>query len=224
MKNLKEWCCILAVALVSAYLLLPRTAVQAGATSAKVAVVNGVAISQDDFSRELARVKQQLARMGKPPDDRQLVALKENVLETLLNRELLYQETQKKGIQIEKAAIIEQINTVKKRFSDEETYRNTLRKMELSESDLKSQIEKGLAIKQLIDKQFVDKISIPDAEVKAFYDANPKSFRQPEQVRASHILIKVDPKADKPKKMTADLFWIPLPGLRSGWPARKVFI
>lgn len=203
MKNLKEWCCMLAVALVSAYLVLPSAAVQAGTPSAKVAVVNGVMISQDDFTRELTRVKQQLARTGKTPDGPQLVALKEKVLESLLNIELLYQESQKKGIQVEEASIIEQINTVKKRFPDEETYRSTLRRMELSESELKIQVEKGLAIQQLIDKQFVDKTSIPNAEVKAFYDANPKSFRQPEQVRASHILIKVDPQADKSKKMTA---------------------
>ncbi|MFC1823230.1 peptidylprolyl isomerase [Thermodesulfobacteriota bacterium] len=203
MNNLKKWNCIVAVALVSAYLVLISAAVQAGNPSTKVAVVNGVVISQDDFTRELTRAKQQLARMRRTPDDRQMVELKEKVLESLVSRELLYQESQKRGIKVGKASVDQQINTMKKRFPDEEAYRKTLRRMELSDSDLKNQIGKGLAIQQLIEKQFADRTSIPKAEVKAFYDANPNSFRQPEQVRASHILIRVDPQADKSKKSKA---------------------
>ena len=35
-----------------------------------------------------------------------------------------------------------------------------------------------------------------DAEAKDFYDKNPDKFKQAESVRASHILIRVDEKAD----------------------------
>jgi len=36
-------------------------------------------------------------------------------------------------------------------------------------------------------------------EAKAFYDKHPEYFKQPEEVRASHILVKVPSDADKKK-------------------------
>ena len=72
--------------------------------------------------------------------------------------------------------------------------------MNLTEAIIKSQIEHGLTIQSFIDREFIQKIEIPDEEVRSFYDKNLDQFRQPEQVRASHILIKSDPKDDQQKK------------------------
>jgi peptidyl-prolyl cis-trans isomerase C len=42
-----------------------------------------------------------------------------------------------------------------------------------------------------------------DAEAKDFYEKNPEKFKQDEQVRASHILVRVDPNADAKAKAKA---------------------
>jgi peptidyl-prolyl cis-trans isomerase C len=60
-----------------------------------------------------------------------------------------------------------------------------------------------MAIKEFIDKQFAQKITIPDKESKAYYESNPDLFKEPEQVQASHILIKVDSKTDDAQKAEA---------------------
>jgi peptidyl-prolyl cis-trans isomerase C len=39
-------------------------------------------------------------------------------------------------------------------------------------------------------------VVIPDREIRTFYDTHPNSFKKSEQVRASHILIKVDSQAE----------------------------
>ena len=44
---------------------------------------------------------------------------------------------------------------------------------------------------------------VTDKEIWSYYDRNRDSFRQPEQVRASHILIKADPQGDEAKKAEA---------------------
>jgi peptidyl-prolyl cis-trans isomerase C len=75
--------------------------------------------------------------------------------------------------------------------------------MKISEATLKSQMRKNMAIQQFIDKEFVQKINVPEKEVKAFYVSQPDSFKEPEQVRARHILIKVDPGTDESKKAEA---------------------
>jgi peptidyl-prolyl cis-trans isomerase C len=81
--------------------------------------------------------------------------------------------------------------------------------MGLTESDVQKQIERGMAIQELIDKEVTEKIKVSDEETKSFYDENPQLFQQPEQVKASHILIKVqadapaDQKAEARKKIEA---------------------
>jgi peptidyl-prolyl cis-trans isomerase C len=46
-------------------------------------------------------------------------------------------------------------------------------------------------------------VDVTEAEAKVFYDGNPEYFTQPEVIRVSEILIKVDPKADAAKKQEA---------------------
>jgi peptidyl-prolyl cis-trans isomerase C len=68
---------------------------------------------------------------------------------------------------------------------------------------MRAQLERNTAIKEFIDKQFVQKVTISDKESKAYYESNPDLFKQPEQVQASHILIKIDSKADESQKAQA---------------------
>ncbi|MDY6864272.1 MAG: peptidylprolyl isomerase, partial [Thermodesulfobacteriota bacterium] len=76
-------------------------------------------------------------------------------------------------------------------------------RMNTSEIDLKSQFKRGMAVEQFIDDQIAQKITISRKEVKMYYDSHPDNFKKPEQVKASHILIKVDPQADESQKKEA---------------------
>jgi len=150
---------------------LPASASKEKALEEKVALVNGTTITLGDLDREVSSVQQQLLSSGKPVNmtDAQLLEVRHQVLESLINRELVYQEALSKGIN-------------------------------LSEEFLRAQIRKGLAVKQLIDDQFAQKVTVTDMEIKTFYDNNPDSFKKPEQVRVRHILIKVDPQADETQR------------------------
>jgi len=183
-----------------AYIVLPSSALEKQAPEAKVAVVNGSVITQGDFDKEMNGVQGRLASMGKTLDDSQLQTLRMEVFESLINRELLYQESQNNGIKVEEAAINEQLNALKKNFSNEDDFKNALLNMDLSEADLKSQISRDLAIKQLMDKQFTEKTTASDKEAKSYYDSHPDDFKKPEQIKASHILVNIDPQADESHK------------------------
>ncbi len=169
----------------------------------KVAVVNGSVINRADFDREVSRVQQRLSSMGKRPSDSQLSEIKKEVLENLINRELFYQESQNQGITVDEVAINEQLKKLKERFPSEVEFKSALSKANLSEDALKSQFKRGMAIQRFIDKQFVQRITVSDKESKGYYDSHPDLFKQPEQARASHILIKVDPGADVSQKADA---------------------
>ena len=75
--------------------------------------------------------------------------------------------------------------------------------MNLTEAEVREQIQRGIAIRELIDKKFANKIVITEEETKDYYTDNPQLFKKPAQVKASHILIKVEPTADDAKKAAA---------------------
>ncbi|HIC92489.1 MAG TPA: peptidylprolyl isomerase [Syntrophaceae bacterium] len=193
----------LVTALILIWVASPALAGEKQPPEDKVAVVNGSVITRADFDMEMSHVQRRLFSMGTPLSNSQLSEIKKEVLENLIDRELLYQESQKKGIKVDKAAINEQLMILKKRFASEAEFKNALSRMNLSEAAIKSQFKRRMAIQQLIDNQFAQKVTVSDKETKAYYDSHPDSFKQPEQVRARHILIKVDPQADESQKAKA---------------------
>ena len=168
-----------------------------------IAVVNGTVISRAEFDRELKSVQQRSRNRGMPLTEARLSEAKKEILENIIERELLFEESVKRGIAIDSEAITEDFNKLKKRFESEDKFEEALNAMGLSVEKLKAQLKKGLAIQKFIDQKFVQKIKLSPKEIKSYFDDHPELFKQPEQVEASHILIKVDPKADESKKAEA---------------------
>jgi peptidyl-prolyl cis-trans isomerase C len=169
----------------------------------KVAVVNGVIISKDAYDRELDFFVRRAAPNGQQLPDVQMAQMKNQVLESLIDRELLFQESKKKGIQIKPEAVSDQLQKIQQRYPSKEEFENLLSNMGLTESDVQKQIARGMAIQELIDKEVSEKITVSDEETRSFYDKNPQLFQQPEQVKASHILIKVPADAPEDQKTEA---------------------
>ena len=169
----------------------------------KAAEINGIVITKAQFDKELNIHLDRIAKQGQQVPDDKLADLKNDILTGLIEREVLYQESQKTGIEINGKKIDEQLAAIKKRFPSEGEYKTALGKMNLTEDEVKMQISRGLAIRALIEQQISSKVVVTDAQTKAYYDGNPQMFKQPAQVKASHILIKVDAGADEAKKAEA---------------------
>jgi peptidyl-prolyl cis-trans isomerase C len=195
------WVLVLALALASINSL--ALAGDKQSPEGKVATVNGVEISQKEFDKAMRGFQAQMSKTGRSTGPAELEKIREQMLDNLIAEELLYQESQRKGVKVDPKAINEQFEGMKKRFSGEEEFKNWLSSMDLSEASFKSRLERNLAIRELVDSQFGEKITVSDEEIKAYYDSNQDSFKKPEQVKASHILIKVEPKADESQKAGA---------------------
>jgi peptidyl-prolyl cis-trans isomerase C len=148
-------------------------------------------------------IQQRQARSGQPLDRSMLMKWQDKILEGLIEKELLYQESQKAGVKAAPDVVDNQLNEIKKRFPDNKTYEKTLTDMGLTEAGLRSRIEKEQSIREWIEKSISDKITLSEEETKAYYDGHPEMFIQPESVRALHILIKVDPKGGDKEKAAA---------------------
>lgn len=195
------WVVLTALALVSVASLL--AAAEKGVSKDTVALVNGSAITRAELDRLMASAQGRLSSAGKRLSGSQLTEIKKQALENLIDRELLYQESQRQGIKVDEAVINEEIDALKKRFPSEAEMKKSLARMKLSETFMRSQFTEERAIQQLIDKEFGEKVTVADKDVKAYYDKSPGFFKQPEQVQARHILIKVDPQADQTARAEA---------------------
>jgi peptidyl-prolyl cis-trans isomerase C len=169
----------------------------------KAAVVNTTVITQAELDSQMRIVVDRLRSSGRLPDVAQLDQIRSQVLENLIARELLYQQTLKKGIKVSQEETNEQLINLKSQFPNEAEFNQALTRMDLTEASIKEKIQRDLALKKLIEDEIVPKVTVSESEIRAFYDNNPETFKQPERVKASHILIKVDPKADSAQKAEA---------------------
>ena len=169
----------------------------------KIAIINGSVITRKEFNTELNQVKQKILQRGQEISSTQLEEIGNKILENLIDLELLFQESHNNGIKVAKEKIDSAIKALKQKLPNNAEFKKLLTELKLSESALKLKIKKGLAIQELVEKRISQKIKISDKESKVFYDTNPDLFKQSEQVKASHILIKVAPEADEITKSEA---------------------
>ncbi len=65
-------------------------------------------------------------------------------------------------------------------------------------------VKNSILAQELLKKEIQAKVKITDEEVKEYYEKNKDKFKEPEQVKARHILIKVDSNADERKWKEAE--------------------
>ena len=142
--------------------------------SAKTLVsVNGKPITQEEVDQELMQATQ--GRFNQVPADRQ-AAFRQQVLQQLIGKELIYDDAKKSGI------------------TKSEEYKREYKKLE-------ERMKKELAI-QVWQKKLLDSIKISNKELKDYYKKNIDEFREKESVHARHILVKTE---DEAKKIIAQL-------------------
>lgn len=188
----------------------PKTALVATAKPLPdpVARVNGMPIAAADFQKAYKALATGQAN-GQIPAGKEQEA-RQFVLNQLITAELMYQLAQKTPVTDLNKKIDDAVARLKTRFKSEDEFRTGLAQQELTEKDLRELIRRNAFIENHIEQTIASKVKVTEQEAKEFYDKNPETFTMPEQVRASHILITVEPKAsdaDKKKARTkaADL-------------------
>jgi peptidyl-prolyl cis-trans isomerase C len=166
------------------------------------ATVNGKPIPMSDYQSGIDRLDRQIKMTGRQVDEKEMASLKQKVINDLIDRELLKQEAQKRGIKADDAEVNAQMDAAKKNTTPE-NFQNSLKQANMTEASLKDYFASQFAIRKLIEQDVSSKIVVTPEEAKAFYDSNPDLFKTPEMVRASHILVKVDKDASAEDKAKA---------------------
>ncbi len=164
------------------------------------ALVNGVPISTETLERKVGEAFAKLLAGGNRPDpDR----LKKDVLETLINNELLYQESVRGGYGPSELKVEMQFSNIKGQFGTEGEFLDMLSKRGYTADELREELGKIMAIDDYISGEVATGLDVTDGEIRGYYDDNPNVFQEPESLRASHILIMVEDMTDEKQKKTA---------------------
>ena len=145
----------------------------------KAALVNGAVITGADYHDELQRVERLRGVDKKSHDPVESARDRKQALESLIARELLYQEAGKRGIKIPEKAVNEEVDKLKKQFSGEDEFNTTLGKMGLSEPSVRAQIERGMAVQRFIDDEFTKKVRVSEDEIGSYYEGHRNDLKEP---------------------------------------------
>ena len=165
-----------------------------------IARVNGEAVKKEEFERMLKTIE---ARAGQPiPAERRDEILR-GALDQLITYTLLSQESKSRGVKVEATEIDAKMGQLKSQFPNEAAFEKALKDRGMTAESLRKDAYVDLSVTKLMDAEVATLPGPSDAEAKDFYDKNQDKFKEEEQVRASHILVKVDEKADAATKQKA---------------------
>ena len=151
-----------------------RRASRRAASSAIAARVNGTAISEDTV-RDV--VKSVIAGEPVPPSSEEIDRLTEAALDSLIDLELLYQEAERRKIQVGNEQIEDEIRHTRARFADEAQFDAALRHSGMSKSQLRAETRKTLLADHLLETVVWKGIAVTPEQVRRFYEENRQGVR-----------------------------------------------
>ena len=166
-------------------------------TAQTIIKVNDTKITQAQFDEILDREAKnsaftQMKMNIKDPNNTFIYNLvKSRIVNELVIKALLDEEAKKRNIKVTKADLDEAIKVVVDKVGSKEQLDKILKHNGISAADFKKDLKEQVKMKKLAESLGAAEVS--DAEVKAYYDKNIDKFKYPDRVRASHILIAVNP-------------------------------
>ncbi len=165
------------------------------------AKVNGAKIKTSTLDAAVNNYIENQKMFGVTVKDEEKDKLKKDILNELVSAELLYQASQKADIGDLSKEVDSQLENIKKGFGADQEFQKVLKERGIEIKDLKEDIKKGSYINAYLEKEVFSKLSpVTEDEKKQEYETNKDKLNVPDEVKASHILIKVGEKATAEEK------------------------
>lgn len=189
-------------AIAAAFLTVDAAAV--AEESDLAAKVNGAGIARARLQHSMdAMLQQQGVDAGAMRDLGQYEAAQRRVLDVLISQELLWQEAKNKDFVAADGDVEAAVGRAKERFPSEQEFLTQIGQSGFTAESYAEDLKRQLSVRRMVDADIVPGISVDDKEVDDFYAANPDQMKMPEEIRARHILIKLDADADEAAQKAA---------------------
>lgn len=186
---------LLATWIASSAILLPASAhsqTMERSAEAVIAKVNASPITMMELETVLSRTVRQSFYHGSVSPER-LAELRQKVLGDMITERLVLAEARKRGLSLDEAAVEERIAAFEKQYKDSPQW------PQMREEALPGLREKmrEYSLRARLETQVRDVPAPNEAQLKAFYKDNIPSFTEPQRIRVSAIMLKVDPAAPR---------------------------
>ena len=152
-----------------------------------MARVNGHPILRRDF--DLA-VQLQFRGRRNPVGLKELQALRDQVLEGLIDNELLYQKAVKSEAPVSDGDVEAEFQKMKEGFASADAFSAILKRNGVGEAEFKDQLRRTLLVTRFVDRQVVGEIKVTEEDVRRYYDQNPAEVNRKEGVQLTQILVR----------------------------------
>lgn len=160
-----------------------------------VATVNGRDISARLFDMYLKNGRTELGLNDSNEDGRRkLELLREGIVSELIDRALIADEAERRGLKMSPEQLDEAVKREIKQMGGEEKFTTYLSEHQLARDEF-AEIVRTQLYGELLRQELSKGLQVSDEELKAYYEQHrtEERFKKPERVEASHILIGARP-------------------------------
>lgn len=175
--------------------------------------INGVDITEEQLREMMQPELDKLAERGKKMPkgfiERYKLGIRDRTLQAAITSQLVEQQIKAKNVEItdeELISKIEEIASMQNPPMSLEEFKSRVESSGVDFDQAKQQFREILLQQKLIDAEYGDIVNPTEEDAQKYYSENSDRFKMPEQVKASHILIKADtsdPNAD-PNQVKAE--------------------
>jgi peptidyl-prolyl cis-trans isomerase C len=159
--------------------------------SKPVASVNGEKIFVTDLNRAIS---ERIPETGHASiSEKRWTEIRREELDKLIGQEILVQEARRLEIKVTPESVEAEVRKLQFRFPSREAFLKAVKAQGLTLDEIRTGVERYLAIKQLSDREVRSKVSISDDQMRSYFDGHREQFTQPEQIRLRILLVGVDP-------------------------------
>ena len=166
-----------------------------------IAVVGDKTVTKEEFDNLIEQQKksaeaqkQDFPAAGTPEYE----ALKASVVKGLVEQKEWELEGESMGIKVTDQEIQTQLDQLKQQngLTDEQKYQAELTKAGITDAQVRDQLRTRILTNKIFEA-VTKKVTVTDADIKAYYDKNPTQYQQPASREVRHILVKSEAQAQK---------------------------
>jgi peptidyl-prolyl cis-trans isomerase C len=163
-----------------------------------IAVVEGEEITEGLLAERVEEMKKSMGTRMNPAEMAQMEgSFRNQAFSNLVNFKLLVNEADERGVTVTDSELQARTDQIIETYQSEEQFDSRLTELGMDREKFNSRLASQMKIDKLLEMETSSMEAPSGEEVKEYYDSHSAQFEQPEQVKASHILMKLEEDADQ---------------------------
>lgn len=166
-----------------------------------VATVNGAKLTEAELNQEINILMPMNQDFHGKTSEEKMEKIKAKAMKNLVDLELRAQDAEAKGIKIPSSEFDVDYNKMLAKFKTKKALKAAYQDSGFTDKSFKRMIERKLLADKIRLAEVDGAVTITQEKVKSHYTANVARYSKPEEFRASHIMVKVDPSLSSEEKL-----------------------